>query len=85
MSRHLRISAPPPRAPSIGGFDFWAQQITDALNTLPSFSISSTSNGPNSLISGNGGTILIDVGSSATTFWAKLSDNTTSGWTPFML
>lgn len=80
MSRRLRVSAPPPagRDPY---FTLWAQQITDAVNALPNFSISSTSNGPNSYVTGDSGTLLIDVGSSATTFWFKrLGEGTTSGW-----
>ena len=78
MSRRLRISAAPPVGP---GFSLWAQQVTDALNTMPNFSLSSTSNGPNSTVTGDSGTILIDIGSSATTLWFKRhGDGSTSGW-----
>lgn len=79
MSRRLRISAPPPagRDPY---FTLWAQQVTDAVNSLPNFSISSTSNGPNSYVTGDSGTLLIDVGSSATTLWFKESGDTMTGW-----
>ena len=81
MSRRLRISAPPPYIPQVSGFDLWAQQVTDALNLLPGISISSTTNGPNgSAVTGESGDILIDVGSSATTHWLKLSGSTTAGW-----
>jgi hypothetical protein len=58
----------------------WFQQVTDALNHLPNFSLSSTTNGPESQVTGDSGTILIDVGSSATTFWFKESGTTTTGW-----
>lgn len=78
MSRRLRISAAPPSA---GPYSLWYQQVTDAINLLPNFSISSTSNGPNSYVTGDSGTLLLDVGSSATTLWFKrLGDNTNSGW-----
>jgi hypothetical protein len=78
MSRRLRVSAPPPGQ---GAFFEWARQVTDALNGLPNFSLSSTTNGPQSLITGDSGEILIDVGSSATTLWFKRhSDGSTSGW-----
>lgn len=81
MSRRLRIVAPPPANAGDPSFRLWAQQITDAVNLLPNFSLSSTSNGPNSFVTGDSGTILIDVGSSATTFWFKRhGDNNMSGW-----
>jgi len=77
MSRRLRISAPPPA----GGPDaLWFQQVTDAINGLPNFSLSSTSNGPESYVTGDSGMLLIDVGSSATTLWFKESGTTTTGW-----
>lgn len=79
MSRRLRVNAPP--AGSNAGFNAWAQQVTDALNLLPNFSLSSTTNGPESQITGDSGTLLIDVGSSATTLWFKRHGNgNTSGW-----
>lgn len=85
MSRRLRISAPPPYLPNVAGFDVWARQVTDALNLLPNFSLSSTTDGPESYVTGDSGTILIDVGSSATTFWAKASGTTTLGWKAFTI
>jgi hypothetical protein len=79
MSRRLRINAQPPHINPV--FDQWARQVTDALNFMPGFSISSTTNGPNSVVTGNSGEFLIDIGSSATTFWLKRhSDGSTSGW-----
>lgn len=80
MSRRLRISSPPPASGHDIGFRLWAQQITDALNLLPNFSLSSTTNGPESTITGDSGTILVDVGSSNTTFWVKLSGTSNRGW-----
>lgn len=79
MSRWLRLQRPP----STGNvdLDIWINQMTDALNSLPSFSISSTTNGPNSVVTGDPGTLLVDIGSSHSTFWVKLSGTTTSGWT----
>lgn len=79
MSRHLRIQRPPVSTgqPTLDG---WLNQVGDALNQLPSFSLSSTTNGPNSFISGLPGTLLIDVGSSNTTGWFKRSGTTTLGW-----
>lgn len=77
MSRRLRVSALPPATGSIA---LWAQQVTDALNLLPNFSISSTSNGPNSTITGNAGVLLIDIGSSNTTFWGKATEGGMTGW-----
>jgi len=83
MSIRFRINRPPQVADH--NLNVWFDQVTDAINQLPNFSMSSTTNGPNSQVTGDSGTILIDVGSSATTFWAKLSGTTTSGWTPFYL
>lgn len=79
MSRRLRVSAPPPVGKD-SYFNLWAQQVTDALNLLPNFSLSSTTDGPNSYVTGDPGTLLIDVGSSNTTFWIKLSGDSTLGW-----
>ncbi len=78
MSRRLRISDPPTSTDA--AVNAWMREVTDALNVLPNFSISSTTNGPESQITGDSGEWLIDVGSSATTFWAKRSGNTTTGW-----
>lgn len=79
MSRRLRIGAPP--FTSDTALAAWMREVTDALNVLPNMSISSTTNGPNSVITGNSGEFLIDVGSSVTTFWFKQhSDDSTSGW-----
>lgn len=78
MSRRLRVSQPPPS--SSAEMSRWMREVTDAINGLPALSLSSTTNGPNSVITGDSGTILIDVGSSATTFWFKRSGTTTSGW-----
>lgn len=79
MARRLRVSAPvPPGEPAMVR---WMQQVTEAINLFPGMSISSTTNGPNSLVTGNSGEILMDVGSSATTFWFKRhGDGNTSGW-----
>lgn len=77
MSRRLRISAPPP---SRGPDALWFQQVTDALNVLPNFSIISTSAGPNSNTTGDPSNIAFDVGSSVTKLWLKVSGTTTTGW-----
>ena len=82
MSRRLRVSAPPPA----GALALWATQLTDEINALPAFSISSTSQGPNySLISGDPTTLLFDVGSSSTKAWLKHSGSTTTGWKQLVL
>lgn len=82
MSRRLRVTSSPP---TTGPWAGWAQETTDAINGLPAFSLSSTTNGPNaSIVSGDSGTILLDVGSSATTFWGKRSGSTTTGWAAFV-
>jgi len=81
MARRTRVTAPVPRIGA--GFEHWAEQVSDALNVLPNFSIDSTSNGPESVITGDSGTILVDIGSSNTTYWAKLSGDTTTGWAAF--
>ena len=78
MSRRLRITAPPP---GHGALLDWSRQITDAINILPGLSIESTATGPNvSLITGDPGVVLIDVGSSVTKLWIKVSGSTTTGW-----
>ena len=82
MSRRLRVSAPPPA----GTLALWATQLTDEINALPAFSISSTSQGPNySRISGDPTTLLFDVGSSSTKAWLKHSGSTTTGWKQLVL
>ena len=79
MSRRLRIRQPPQvKDPNLNR---WLQDLAAQINQFPNFSISSTTNGPNSLITGDSGTFLFDFGSSATTLWFKRhSDGSTSGW-----
>jgi len=60
--------------------DQWIRQVTDALNLIPLTSITSTSDGPESNVTADPGTFLIDTGSSNTTFWVKTSGDTTTGW-----
>lgn len=73
-----RLVAPP----STGNrnLDSWLQQVANAVNQLPPFSISSTTDGPESYVSSGPGTLLVDVGSSNTTFWLKLSGTSSLGW-----
>ena len=78
MSRRKRIDRPfNVRDPDLA---FWMEQVTDAINHLPGFSISSTTDGPESQVTADSGTLLIDVGSSAMTFWLKLSGSSNVGW-----
>lgn len=78
MSRSLRVGQPPRTSdPDLAA---WMREVGDALNGLPAFSISSTTNGPNGAVAGLRGTLLIDVGSVASTMWFKNSGSTTTGW-----
>lgn len=73
-----RLQLPPSSGnPSL---DYWLQQLTDTLNTLPSYSDISTTDGPEGVVDATPGTFAADFGSSATTFWVKLSGNTSTGW-----
>lgn len=55
----------------------WRLQVTDLLNGLPTFSIFSTADGPNSSgLTAERGTIGVDIGSTATTFWGANSAST---------
>lgn len=66
--------------------DAWMRAVEENIREIPSFSISSTTNGPNSSgVTGDPGTLLVDVASSATTrLWIKDSASTsTTGWSAF--
>lgn len=82
MQRY-RISRPP--ITPFRELDRWLETVTDAINALPNFSISSTTNGPESVITADSGTLLIDIGSSATTYWLKESGSTSIGWSTLSL
>lgn len=73
-----RLVAPP--SSGNRSLDIWLTQVASAINQLPPFSISSTTNGPESFVTAGPGTLLIDVGSSNTTFWLKLSGTSSLGW-----
>lgn len=78
MGRQLRVSPIPPQEGQ--PLAEWLRETADALNAIPSFSIFSTSDGPNdSGITGDVGTLGIDIGSSNTVGWLNTS-GTTSGW-----
>lgn len=66
-------------------FNATQREIVQALNEIPFISYISTSDGPESVVSASPGSIAIDVGSSATTFWGKLSGETSTGWAAFTL
>lgn len=78
MSRRLRVTSPPPTG--TGLFTLWAKQVTDAINGLPNFSMSSVTNGPESNVTASPGTLLINIASSGTVLWVKTSGTTTTGW-----
>ena len=78
MSRRQRVTRPP--TTPFHNLNVWLDQAADAINQLPPFSTSSTTNGPEGVIIADSGTYMLDVGSSATTFWAKLSGDTSTGW-----
>lgn len=63
----------------------WARAVEGIVLTLPEISIASTSNGPNaSGMTGSTGALLIDIGSSSTRLWQKLSASTsTTGWSAY--
>lgn len=74
-----RIFAPPPSGNR--EMDRWLQDVTQVLNNqIPAFIISSTTDGPESRVTAEAPTFLMDIGSSATTYWAKTSGTTTLGW-----
>jgi hypothetical protein len=60
--------------------DTFLRDLTDAINQIPNFSIISTSDGPESTVTADAGVFGFDIGSSHTTFWAKVSGDTTTGW-----
>jgi hypothetical protein len=78
MARRTRINSVPTTQDRV--LNAWIAQVTEALNVLPALSIVSTSNGPNSAITGASGELAFDVGSSNTTMWLKASGDTTTGW-----
>lgn len=65
----------------LSSFDNWARGITQTLSELPTFSVTSTADGPEGNLLGSVGHINIDVGSSVTKLWIKHTPSTTStGW-----
>ena len=77
MTQQLRIFLP--HDESDANLRYWREQVTDALNLLPSFSIFSTDDGPNSSgVTADLGTVGVDTGSSGTVFWGKTSSGTTN-------
>src|SRR3990167_5057662 len=84
MSLFLRLPSPPPQTGNTA-LDGWLQDLTRAINEIPALSLISTSAGPNSVITADSGTFAFDVGSSNTTFWAKTSTSTTTGWNALAL
>ena len=80
MSRYLRVALPP--SSGNASLDAWNRSIADALNQLPTFSIFSTSDGPNSSgITANVPTIGFEIGSSTTKVWFKIeASSLTTGW-----
>lgn len=73
------LGLPPP--PPLGSpeLQYWAQQVADAINSLP-FSYFSTADGPNtSTVTAPIGTIGIEIGSSTTKLWIKETTAST-GW-----
>ena len=78
MARRTYIRRPPPSGnPAL---DLWLNDLERTINELPNMSTSSTTNGPNSRVSGSLGMILVDVGSSVTKFWQKQTEGGMSGW-----
>ncbi len=59
----------------------WSQDVTRVFQEFPNFSITSTTAGPESNLSGDIGSVNIDVGSSVTKLWIKHTAPTiTTGW-----
>jgi hypothetical protein len=79
MSQRWRIEVPP-HIPENPRLDRWVQSVHAVLNKFPNFSLSSTTNGPESNTSGDPGEILVDVGSSATAGWIKQTGSGMTGW-----
>lgn len=78
MARRTYIRRPPPSGnPAL---DLWLTDVERVLNEFPNMSTSSTTNGPESLVTGSLGMLLVDVGSSVTRLWQKQTEGGTSGW-----
>lgn len=79
-----RIYEPPPTGNR--GLDRWLGTLASELNQLPNFSTSSTTAGPNSIVSAPPGTLYIEGNSSVTTkLWFKGSGTSSIGWSAFSL
>jgi len=84
MPRRIRVNVP--SATGDASLDRSLREFADQINLLPNMSIISTSGGPNSAFSGNSGDLVFDVGSSATTYWAKeAGDDSQTGWAEIQL
>lgn len=81
MARLDRLYQPDLRAPN--AIDRWAQDVTDAVNLIPNFSIISTVSGPESYVTADPGVIAFDIGSSVTRWWGKYTTSGMTGWVPF--
>ena len=78
--RSIRVG----RTPGFGSraIDYWADEVTNAINGLP-LSIFSTSGGPNaSNYTAPEGFIGFEIGSSATKHWVKAIGSDGTGWRP---
>lgn len=78
MARRQRVRTPPTTLSS--EVHTYLDELAAAINQLPNFSISSTTNGPESTVTGDPGTILIDVGSAVTKAWVKQGTSAMTGW-----
>jgi len=84
MPRRIKVGLPPQTSDT--ALNRWMKDVTREMNILPSSSIISTADGPNSAYSGNSGDLVFDIGSSATTYWAKeTGDDSQTGWASFQI
>ena len=84
-TRFLRRIYSPPSSGN-PGLDRWLNELVAQFNQLPNFSTSSTSAGPNSIVSAPFGSLYFEGNSSVTTkLWFKSSGNSSIGWSAFSL
>jgi hypothetical protein len=70
-----------PPGTGLAALDEWTRGISQTLLEMPTFSVTSTSGGPEGNLIGSVGHINIDIGSAVTKFWVKHTASATStGW-----